>query len=288
MTDPFDYREPPCPLSGGENFYYPENNRNEPKENIPVLSIIAKLDELLNRENYEEANRLLLYWLNDARVMNDRRGELSILNELLGLSRRRNDREGGLLYVRESLFLIKDLSLDDQVNAATVKLNAATTCKCFGSPKEALPVYEEVLALYDKKLEKEDPLYAGLLNNMALTLTDLGRYEEAEKYFERAISIMQKKTGGLSDAAISFCNLAELYEKMYAGDNLSEIREKKIREAMDSAWSLLNDPSLLQNGYYAFVCRKCAPGFGYYGFFTRRKELDARADRIYEENRKQE
>ena len=37
----------------------------------------------------------------------------------------------------------------------------------------------------------------------------------------------------------------------------------------------------MRDGYYAFVCRKAAQAFGYYGFFKVRKDLDERADRIY-------
>ena len=38
----------------------------------------------------------------------------------------------------------------------------------------------------------------------------------------------------------------------------------------------------LRDGYYAFVCEKCASVFGYYGFFMYEKELHERSRRIYE------
>ena len=37
-----------------------------------------------------------------------------------------------------------------------------------------------------------------------------------------------------------------------------------------------------RDGYYAFVCEKCASVFGYYGRFFYEKELTERARRIYE------
>jgi len=286
MLDPSDYKEPSCPLSGGREFYYPDKDKDRPLETIPIQSIIRRLDEILNREEYEEANRLLLYWLNDSAVMNDRRGELSILNELLGLSRRRNDSAQGLSTVRDCMNLIDELGLTGQISSATILLNAATTLKCFGKPEEALPIYEKVQKIYQDKLSSDDPLYAGLLNNMALTLTDLGKFSEALSCFTEAVSIMKEQKNGQADAAISFCNMAELFEKEYPGDENTSVREEKINSAMENAWTLLNDPSLERNGYYAFVCRKCASGFGYYGFFAYRKELDRRADEIYRSNGK--
>ena len=285
MLDPIDYKEPACPLTGGEDFYNPGKHPEKPEENIPIDSIIAKLDESLNREDYDEADRVLTYWLNDARAMHDRRGELSILNEFLGLSRRRADREQGLMAVTESLGLIRDLNLEDQIGAATIKLNAATTLKCFEKPKEALPLYEEVKALFEKKLPADDPLYAGLLNNMGTTLTALSRFDDAESCYREAIRIMLTKKNGQADAAISWCNLAEVYEAEYAGEADAARREKSIADCLDQAWELLNADALEKNGYYAFVARKCATGFRYYGFFLRARELDRRADRIYEGNR---
>ena len=37
-----------------------------------------------------------------------------------------------------------------------------------------------------------------------------------------------------------------------------------------------------RDGYYAFVCEKCASVFGYYGHFAYEKELYERSRRIYE------
>ena len=37
-----------------------------------------------------------------------------------------------------------------------------------------------------------------------------------------------------------------------------------------------------KDGYYAFVCEKCASVFGYYGYFAYENELKMRAREIYE------
>jgi hypothetical protein len=37
-----------------------------------------------------------------------------------------------------------------------------------------------------------------------------------------------------------------------------------------------------RDGYYAFVCEKCASVFAYYGDFLYAEELEERAKRIYE------
>ena len=70
-------------------------------------------------------------------------------------------------------------------------------------------------------------------------------------------------------------DVAELFEKMGEGDAL-------IEQALQQALDYLEDPALERNGYYAFVCRKCAPTFGYFGWFKAQRELNERADKIYE------
>ena len=54
-----------------------------------------------------------------------------------------------------------------------------------------------------------------------------------------------------------------------------------IRKCLDKAETLLNDPALPRDGYYAFVCEKCAPTFAYYGYYFTAKELEKRAAEIY-------
>ena len=112
---------------------------------------------------------------------------------------------------------------------------------------------------------------------MALALADLGRYAEARALYEKALTIMEKQEQGAMEAAITELNLANLAE---AEQGLLEA-EEEIEAHLDRAWALLNDPALPQNGYYAFVCEKCAPSFGYYGRFLDAQELKERSERIY-------
>ena len=63
-----------------------------------------------------------------------------------------------------------------------------------------------------------------------------------------------------------------------------EKAEPTVQEYMDLALELLDTPTLPRNGYYAFVCEKCAPAFGYYGYFMAEEDLKKRAKDIYERN----
>ena len=112
---------------------------------------------------------------------------------------------------------------------------------------------------------------------MALTLTDLSRFDEAEDTYKKAIKIVEKLTDREGEMAISYLNLANLIEKkkgLVDGD-------EQIRAYLDIAENLL-DKHTRRDGYYAFVCEKCASVFGYYGRFLYEKTLRDRAREIYE------
>ena len=75
---PEDYVEPACLLCGEP--YGAERKVNP----VPQQRIIQKLDEYMSRRDYDGAERHLLYWLEEARLGGDQRGELLVRNELVG------------------------------------------------------------------------------------------------------------------------------------------------------------------------------------------------------------
>ena len=80
----------------------------------------------------------------------------------------------------------------------------------------------------------------------------------------------------LPDMAITYLNLADLVCAEYG----PEEGEARIAEYLDTAERLLDSPAVPRDGYYAYVCEKCAPVFGYYGFFLTEQSLERRAEEI--------
>ena len=243
---------------------------------IPIRSIIQELDAYLNREDYENANRLLHHWKDEARRVGDHAGELSILSEIMGFSRRIQDQESGISAVWRGFELIEKLNLKGP-SAGTIYLNGATTLKAFGQAAKGIHYYEKAGEHYRQSIPKEDPLWGGYYNNYGLALADVKRFDEALDCYQKAINIMAKKENGVLEIAVTLMNIAELYEQMGECDAL-------IHCALDQALECLNETTLDQNGYCAFVCRKCAPTFGHYGRGDVERELNERADKIYERN----
>ena len=265
---PEDYLNPGC------IFCKPDDGSAKP---IDLRRCLTRLDEYLGRNDYEAARRHLDYWKEEALANRDLRGLLSIENERMGLFRKLGDEAAAEAALASALALVEQTGLDGSVTAATTWLNAATVRKRFGRAAEALPLYEKARAVYEAALPADDGRLGGLYNNMALALTDLGRYAEARALYEKALTIMREQPRGALELAITELNLANLAE---AERGLLEA-EAEIEARLDRARALLEEPSLPRDGYYAFVCEKCAPSFGYYGRFMDAQELKERSERIY-------
>ena len=269
-----DYTDPICP------FCTDQFKKQPPVHPIPISRILEKLDEHLGRNDYDSAEKHLLYWLGEAEDGRDKHGMLTIENELMGLYRKTNRNEKALESVKKALSLIDELNLGTAVVAGTTLTNAATVYKAFAMPEDSIELFEKAKSIYEKELASDDSRLGGLYNNLGLTLTDLKRFNEAKVYYNKAIDVMKQNRYGELEIAITYLNLADLATAQLGAEESEKIVDKYI----EKAYELLNKDYLPRNGYYAFVCEKCAPIFGYYGRFFYNKELSDRAREIYERN----
>lgn len=249
------------------------DKRNAGKK-IDVRRIIEKLDSFFDKNDLPSAGRLLEYWRAEAAVYGDFSGELSIVSEMIGYYRKTGEKEKALEAISRAIELIDGLKNGNTVSAATVYLNAATTMKAFGKAGEAMPLYEKTYNIYKEELDSFDPRFGGFYNNVGLALVDVGETEKAEKAYKAAISVMLKKENGGAEAAITYVNLAHLYE--------NDGKREEIEKALDEAEGLLSDETLPRNGYYAFVLSKCAPSFRYFGRESMADNMERQVKEIYE------
>lgn len=271
IIGPEDYVEPQCVLCG-------KTGEPETMKPIPQQRVVEKLDEYTGRNDYEGAVRHLEYWMNEAIFGNDRRGELLLSNEFMGIYRKTGNEDKAIEYATNALHLIKILECEENITAATTYINAATVYCAFEHPDVAIGLFEKAQAIYERHLEKNDPRLGGLYNNMALAKAALKRYGEADELYQKALKVMEGAPHGQLEQAITYLNMANAVEDEYG----IETGEQKINQYLEKAESLLFDISLVHDGYYAFVSDKCAPTFEYYGYFVTAKKLREESMRIYD------
>ncbi|MBQ1384775.1 MAG: tetratricopeptide repeat protein [Firmicutes bacterium] len=265
-----EYQEPRCPmdmsaLQGG------------PAETIPVRRITEKEDEFLAKNDWTGAERLLLYWLAEADQYGDKKGSFAMNNELMGLYRKLGREEKAMESASKALALLDELGYEDTVSGATCFINSATVFKAFGRAGDALPLFEKARKVYERLLKNDDARLGGLYNNMGLALVDLERFDEADALYGKAVAVMERTGASQPEQAISWLNMASAAEARLGLDDA----EEEISDCIARAMELL-DKDQPHDGNYAFVCEKCAPVFGYYGYFMYEEELNERARKIYE------
>ncbi len=269
---PEDYAEPRCLLCDEPYGATPD------VRSVPQGRIIDKMNDYMSRNDYAGAERHLLYWLNEALLGNDKRGELMIRNELIGHFRKTGNREGAYENAALALKLLDELNFSGDRSAGVTYVNIATAYNAFGDNEKSFEIFKMAQAAFEQMREPENDLLGGLYNNMGLTLSALTRYGEALEYFDKALKCMEKIKNGELERAITYLNMADTYTASMG----AEAAESKVFDLLDKAYDLLNTESVPKDGYYAFVCEKCAPSFSFYGYFAAASELSRKAKEIYE------
>ena len=268
---PEDYVEPQCLLCG-------EPYGSEPKiKSIPQQRIIQKMDEYMSRRDYDGAERHLKYWLEEARLGGDLRGQLLIRNELVGHYRKVGNSGAAFEQADLALDLLRELDFEHSRSGGTTYVNAATAFSAFGRQDRAMELFEKAREVYESDPDTRPDLLGGLYNNMALCCAALKRFEDAQEYYEKALAVMRRVPGGELEQAITYLNMADAAAARFG----MEESEKQICDFLDTAYDLLKNTTAPKDGYYAFVCEKCAPAFSYYGYFLAAQELEQQAAAIY-------
>ena len=250
--------------------------RSGPVRPVPRQRIIQKLDEYMSLTDYKGAERHLLYWLSEAAAGNDLRGELMIRGELIGHYRKTGEKENAFHHAGKALRLLKELDYEDSISAGTTYVNIATAYNAFGENDRSLEMFEKARAVYEAHTATDPSLLGGLYNNMALVFGDTGQYEKALSFFEQALEQMKKVPGGSLEQAVTCLNMADVLEKQLGAEAAQEATDPLLEKAE----LLLEDPEPARDGYYAWVCDKCAPVFDYYGWFVTAGNLREYADSI--------
>ena len=239
--------------------------------------VLTKLDEHLGRNDYAAAERHLLYWLGEAQSAHDDRCALLVMNELAGLYRKLGREDDAIRTVSSLLELIEKTGIGNNVGAGTTYINCATVYKAFGRAEKSLPLFGKAKDIYEKELSPADKRFGGLFNNMALALVDLQHFDEAYELYEKAIRVMSETEDGELEVAITYLNIASAKEAELGAVESDAV----VKEYIEKAMKILDEHEN-RDGYYAFVCEKCASVFGYFGYFIYEKDLKKRASEIYE------
>ena len=92
---------------------------NNFENSININKLIAELDHILSKNDYNSARDFLEKWVKNAQKQNDNKALFSLCNECIGLYRKIGDKENCYKYCQKALDLLKVLNIENPVAGAT-------------------------------------------------------------------------------------------------------------------------------------------------------------------------
>lgn len=222
---------------------------------IDFARVIDKLETFFAHHDLDGAERLLLYWREEALSLNDHNGINQIDNELVGLYRRTNEQDKAFAVAERLLPRLAE----DNVGDATIRLNVATDYCHFGHPELARPLYAQAEAVFLRHLDEDDYRLASLYNNMASYHIAVGDLMQAEQAYRKALYVMRKIEQIMPEMAVTYVNLATVRYRQSPLD-------AAVDEYMRAAYDVLQNPAIPHDGNYAFVLSKVIPIYAHLGY----------------------
>ena len=248
------------------------------KTTIPRQRISAKIDGYMEKKDYSAIDALFDYWLKEARAANDTQGEFFLFNEMLGVCRKCDRKDEAYQIMEKAKRMIRTESFSE-TTLASYYINAATVCTEFHDPNQALNLFSEAETILEAQTEKDCFRLASLYNNMAACLSETERYDEAEACYQKALSYIQKENRNPLEEAITYLNMLDL---LVTRCGLRETDSTRYEELLKKARLCLDDSTVPQDSYYAFVAGKCLPIYEYFGYFRYVEVLKERIRNIHE------
>ena len=102
----------------------------------------------------------------------------------------------------------------------------------------------------------------------------MGKLDLAEDCLHRAVAVLAEEGSHPYDIAVSYCVLAQVYQKNANGS-------KKSLQSLDEAWQILCRDDIPRDGDYAYALTKCYPIFAAFGMDLQAEALRQTAEEIY-------
>ena len=147
---------------------------------LDVNEILAQVDAYFEENKGEEAEKLMQQSIGQAVREQDDASLLHLLNELLGYYRETSQTENAVKIASQTLAQAERMGLEGTLPYATTMLNVANAYRVCGKLQDSMEYYLQVQEIYDRLLEPEDMLVAGLKNNMSLLYQELGDFGKAK------------------------------------------------------------------------------------------------------------
>ena len=136
-----------------------------------------------------------------------------LYNNMSILLEKMEENEEAISYAEKALGIIENLE-GGQMETATTLTNLALIYFKVSKPEKAKELLEQALALFEKSGENTDAHYSGALAGVGEAYYHMQDYEKALKYYEKALTEVQKHFGENMSYAVLCENCAAVCERL--------------------------------------------------------------------------
>nr|MCR5720294.1 tetratricopeptide repeat protein [Lachnospiraceae bacterium] len=173
---------------------------------MDINKVLEEYDRIEQTHNLEAIEAFLLEKLDEAE--GDSGARFTLLNELIGFYRETSRFDGMIQACRELLILMDEMGITGTMPYATGLVNIGNGCRAAGLLGESLAYFNAALNIYNENLDRYDPAFAPLYNNMALLFQEMGDHESACDMHKKALELVRDDPNARIKKAISHTNLA--------------------------------------------------------------------------------
>lgn len=177
-----------------------------------IQDVLEKLDKLFSLGQINKVEEFLVQNYKIANEEGDSSSALSILNEMIGFYRVTTQFDKAVSVIEDINNIIEGMDIRDSFGAGTSYLNIATIYRAMGSIESAKEYYQKTEEIYDRQNRNEHQQEViSLYNNMGIFFQEIGEYENAITYFNRALALLPNNGEGMIKQAITYANLGQVY-----------------------------------------------------------------------------
>jgi len=195
-----------------------------------IARLIHKYHDTVSKEAASYYNKMIEL---ESRAPSSEEAQLSDLLEASRSNLECGNLEVGKRYLAKIQVLKKYLLGENYTGQGRDLNDLALAYLKTGKPSAARPLYEQALKLDSESIGAENKAIAIYLNNLGQISEQLNDFSQAEKYYQRALSIDEKSPGDMLDLASDYENLGKLYlqssQKENALKNLVAARNTKSK-----------------------------------------------------------
>ncbi len=207
-----------------------------PQDDLLRVRSLQMLGMVFHRDGKDEEAIDLLreaYQLGIDQSISDADSRVESAQLLASLLATRGDCDEALKVSEDGLALAKAKLPPNATGNLTLMRARASALNACGRPADAEPVLQAAISMQERVVANGGSRMMSLTNDLALTLNDLGRYQEAADMLGRSDKAMKDIGLGRIDEAISWTNRAGILEN--AGDYDASLK------ALDKAVELLDE-----------------------------------------------